>query len=320
MSPAQQKLMQYLPVVFAVFQVFFLTGLIIYYMAQAVLRIAQQAYITRRFYGHEESLGRQAQRAGDEARELAKTGRRRVAGCSGQVEAGRQTGRRPGQGASRAKKDARRAARTSATKRTTAPKGRPTPTGKARRGAPEAGSAIGSTGRQPEPRAAGNAGADQRREEPLTGRHAWPGRRTEWMMEWVETTARTIEEAQELALDQLGVVADEAEFEVLATPKPGLFGRLRGEARVRARVRPAPVRPKQDRRRGRRNGGAETDGRQRRRPRRPPPMPAERSTARSPGRQAPRRPMPTAVAASTSADAAIRRSVRQPRRKHHDHR
>ena len=71
-------------------------------------------------------------------------------------------------------------------------------------------------------------------------------------MEWVETTARTIEEAQELALDQLGIGADEAEFEILATPKPGLFGRLRGEARVRARVRPAAVRPKQDRRRGKR--------------------------------------------------------------------
>ncbi|MET0461199.1 MAG: R3H domain-containing nucleic acid-binding protein [Ilumatobacteraceae bacterium] len=77
-------------------------------------------------------------------------------------------------------------------------------------------------------------------------------------MEWVETTARTIEEAQELALDQLGIGADEAEFEVLATPKPGLFGRLRGEARVRARVRPTAVRPKQDRRRGKRGAPAET--------------------------------------------------------------
>jgi YidC/Oxa1 family membrane protein insertase len=73
MSPAQQKLMQYLPVAFAIFQIFFLTGLVIYYSAQAVLRIGQQAYITRRFYGHEEALGRQAQRAGETARELAKT-------------------------------------------------------------------------------------------------------------------------------------------------------------------------------------------------------------------------------------------------------
>ena len=72
MSPTQQKIMQYLPVVFAIFQVFFLAGLIIYYMAQALLRIGQQAYITRRFYGHDESLGRQAQRASETARELAK--------------------------------------------------------------------------------------------------------------------------------------------------------------------------------------------------------------------------------------------------------
>jgi spoIIIJ-associated protein len=68
-------------------------------------------------------------------------------------------------------------------------------------------------------------------------------------MEWVETTAKTVDEAKDLALDQLGVTADEAEFEVLDEPRPGLFGRLRGEARVRARVRPASVRPKQQRRR-----------------------------------------------------------------------
>jgi len=68
-------------------------------------------------------------------------------------------------------------------------------------------------------------------------------------MEWVETTAKTIEEAREAALDQLGVGADEAEFEVIEEPRPGLFGRMRGEARLRARVRPTQVRPKQERRR-----------------------------------------------------------------------
>ena len=78
-------------------------------------------------------------------------------------------------------------------------------------------------------------------------------------MEWVETTARSVDEAKELALDQLGVVADDAEFEVLEAPRQGLFGRTRGEARVRARVRPAPVRPKQDRRRNRRNDSASSE-------------------------------------------------------------
>jgi spoIIIJ-associated protein len=68
------------------------------------------------------------------------------------------------------------------------------------------------------------------------------------MMEWVETVAKTMAEAREIALDKLGVGEDDAEFEVLEEPKPGLFGRVRGEARVRARVRPTAVRPKQDRR------------------------------------------------------------------------
>ena len=78
-------------------------------------------------------------------------------------------------------------------------------------------------------------------------------------MEWVEFTARTLEEAKDLALDRLGVAADDAEFEILAEPKPGLFGRLRGEARVRARVRPAQARQKVDRRdrRPRKSEGAD---------------------------------------------------------------
>jgi spoIIIJ-associated protein len=73
-------------------------------------------------------------------------------------------------------------------------------------------------------------------------------------MEWVETTARTVEEAKEQALDQLGVGEDDAEFEVLDEPRAGLFGRVRGEARVRARVRPTQPRPKAERQNRRRRG------------------------------------------------------------------
>lgn len=76
-------------------------------------------------------------------------------------------------------------------------------------------------------------------------------------MEWVETTGRTVEEAKEKALDQLGVHEEDAEFEVLDEPKAGLFGRVRGEARVRARVRPTPVRQKIERR-DRKRGGERT--------------------------------------------------------------
>lgn len=74
-------------------------------------------------------------------------------------------------------------------------------------------------------------------------------------MEWVETTGKTVEEAVDAALDQLGVDIADAEYEVLEEPKTGLFGRLRTEARVRARVRPTTPRPKEERRgRGRKSG------------------------------------------------------------------
>ncbi len=67
-------------------------------------------------------------------------------------------------------------------------------------------------------------------------------------MEWVETTGRTLDEAKETALDQLGVAVEDAEFDVVEEPRSGLFGRVRQEARVRARVRPTSPRPKADRR------------------------------------------------------------------------
>ncbi len=68
-------------------------------------------------------------------------------------------------------------------------------------------------------------------------------------MEWVETTAATVDEARELALDQLGVDSDEAEFETIEEPRSGLFGRTRGAARVRARVVPKAPPAKAERRR-----------------------------------------------------------------------
>jgi spoIIIJ-associated protein len=58
-------------------------------------------------------------------------------------------------------------------------------------------------------------------------------------MEWVETTGRTIAEALDAALDELGVDEDDVEYEVLEHPKSGFLGRLgSSEARIRARVKP----------------------------------------------------------------------------------
>lgn len=67
-------------------------------------------------------------------------------------------------------------------------------------------------------------------------------------MEWVEASGKSLAEAKETVLDMLGVAEDDAEFVVLSEPKAGLFGRLRGEARVQARVRPVAPPPKRTRR------------------------------------------------------------------------
>ena len=58
-------------------------------------------------------------------------------------------------------------------------------------------------------------------------------------MEWVQTTGRTVDEAVDAALDELGVHAEDVEVEVLEEPKAGFLGRFGGsEARVRVRLKP----------------------------------------------------------------------------------
>lgn len=76
-------------------------------------------------------------------------------------------------------------------------------------------------------------------------------------MEWVHGNGRSVEEAKERALEELGVAESDAEIEVLTEPKTGLFGRVRGEALVKARVRPVELRPKRQRRQRDRSAGAE---------------------------------------------------------------
>ena len=87
-------------------------------------------------------------------------------------------------------------------------------------------------------------------------------------MEWVEVTGSSVSAATERALEQLGIAAFDAEVQVVEEPTKGLFGRVKGEARVRARVRPVEPRPKRSRG-GRskpkngRNGGGDGDRRPR---------------------------------------------------------
>lgn len=75
-------------------------------------------------------------------------------------------------------------------------------------------------------------------------------------MEWIEVSARTLDQAIELALDRLGVVEDELEYVVLEEPRAGLFGIGRTDARIRARVRPVSrEKPHEQRRRRARGNG-----------------------------------------------------------------
>jgi spoIIIJ-associated protein len=76
-------------------------------------------------------------------------------------------------------------------------------------------------------------------------------------MEWIVTTGKTVTEAVEHALDELGVDEADIEFEVLAESKRGFLGLGGGTpARIRARVKPLS-REKPDRRR--RGGGRDRD-------------------------------------------------------------
>jgi len=80
-------------------------------------------------------------------------------------------------------------------------------------------------------------------------------------VEWVEVAGKTVEDATERALDQLGVAVGDAEVIVVSEPKTGLFGRMRVEARVRARVRPVGARPRRERpRRGSKSGQGSRQG------------------------------------------------------------
>ncbi|MEO6654282.1 MAG: membrane protein insertase YidC [Ilumatobacteraceae bacterium] len=134
MSETQQKLMQYLPVVFAVFQIFFLLGLVVYYIVQSILRILQQYYITKRFYAGDESLGRQAQAASEKARALAKADGGSTGGPLSQARRELSEAKKDG---GKAKAESKKKSRDDAatpgirpSKRTTAPKNRPTPSSK----------------------------------------------------------------------------------------------------------------------------------------------------------------------------------------------
>src|SRR5438552_100048 len=145
-------------------------------------------------------------------------------------------------------------------------------------------------------------------------------------MEWIEVTGRTVDEAKERALDELGVHESELEFELLDDARGGFLGRIgRSDARIRARIKPLSREKPADKRRRRRHEGrgegSESSGGSRgRRPRparstggtaataaapdgagsvaessRPPTTPKPRSRSRSRPRQSPNERVPQSI-------------------------
>ena len=227
-SPAaaqQQMIMKIFPIFSGVFAFIVPAALAWYFLVQNVFRIGQQAYITKRFYQaaprrHRRQAGVDRRRRRTPRTPRPRPSRRRRAAVA--TRSGRPRRRH------RPRRSSRRAAQADADtiEQRQAP------------GGPEAPAAAD----RDDAEAPGPA-APPAEEEALTRRseEAIP-------MEWVETTGRTTEEAKDHTLDQLGVDESDAEFEILEEPRPGLFGRIRGEARVRARVRPTAPRPKVERR------------------------------------------------------------------------
>jgi len=94
-------------------------------------------------------------------------------------------------------------------------------------------------------------------------------------VEWVETIGRTVEEAVETALEQLGVAETDAEIVIVEEPKSGMFGLRRSSARIRARVRPVQPRAKRPSHRPRASVGSGERGQRR-----------QAGRSETPGRQA----------------------------------
>jgi spoIIIJ-associated protein len=114
-----------------------------------------------------------------------------------------------------------------------------------------------------------------------------------------------LDDARELALDRLGVVADELEYEVIDEPKGGLFGIGRTEARIRARVRPISREKPTDRRRRRSSERRPSGGRK----------PRGESATRSGGNDASRPPAGTDEADGSDRPAGTPRSSSSSRRR-----
>jgi spoIIIJ-associated protein len=127
-------------------------------------------------------------------------------------------------------------------------------------------------------------------------------------MEWIEVTGRTVDEAKERALDELGVHESELEFELIDDARTGFLRIGRSDARIRARIKPlSREKPADKRRRRRQEGRSDGDGSSGSRGRRPRSERPERSPAGTAVATAPAAP-PTAARPATGEGGGATKS------------
>jgi len=73
-NPQQQMMMRLGPLLYVFFAFVSPAAIGIYFLVSTLWRVGQQAFITRSLYGSEDSIGRQAQKAMQEARDEKKNG------------------------------------------------------------------------------------------------------------------------------------------------------------------------------------------------------------------------------------------------------
>ena len=227
-NPQQAMLLKILPAFFAFISLTLPAGIVVYFLVSNLYRIAQQAYITRAFYRHD----------AEKEAELEAKGKPEPKTASAEPKAPVLP--------PAAKKAQAQAAKSGK------PAPKPAPKGTARSTLDSAAQAqvVGDDAlvrRRVRPRAMIGGTSRVRRVVPVAHTTAQEEEALT-AVQWVETTGRTVEEALDAALDRLGVGEEDAEVEILEEPRPGLFGRMRGEARLRVRVRPTTPRPKAERR------------------------------------------------------------------------
>ena len=293
-NPQQQMLLKLMPAFFAFISLGLPAGVVLYFFVSNLYRIGQQAFITRTMYADGGILSTTATEVDSSSKTKSQPAPERK-GILGALRARRRVAhhRTPAQGQGAAQEQGPAQEQSPAQDEPAQLEGRvetgtgrrsgeADPTTRSGRVSPSGAQAGAAEDRAGEPTvgsrraAAGQGWSGSERIGQRQGRWpvtatAGPGESLAYQekeevtpdMEWVETTARTVAEAKDAALDQLGVDEQEAEFEVLEEPRAGLFGRVRGEARVRARVAPKQPRPKVERsggRRGKARSGRAADG------------------------------------------------------------